>query len=287
MDGMEANVTGVNETASAELSTGAETTTEGMTNTAAESTENTTGETGSVDVNAQGDTASETRQSAEDNSRFAAARRKAEAEYQAKIDKLNAMFKQQFGQYKNPETGAPITSAEEYLTAFNVQQRKQQEAQLQKAGLDPKLIQNMVDNNPAIREAKEIIARNQQEMAHQALENDLKAVSKIDPEIKTLEDLAAQPNYAEIVKYVSQNGLSLVDAYKLANNDKLVSRQTEAVKQAAINSAKSTAHLGVTGGVSTDTGNYVPIPANMLGAWRQAYPDLKDEELTKKYNAAL
>lgn len=279
MDGMEANVTGVNETSTADLSTGADAQAEASTSTeAVTTTEGTEVETASETV---------TQQSAEDNSKFAAARRKAEAEYQQKMDRLNEMFKQQFGQYKNPETGQPITSAEEYLTAFSIQQRKQQEAQLQKAGVDPSLIENMVNNNPAIREAKEIIARNQQEMASQALQNDLKAVSKLDPDIKTLDDLAALPNYAEIVGYVSKNGLSLVDAYKLVNGDKIASRQTEAVKQAAINSAKSTSHLGVTGGVATNDGDYAPIPAKMLDNWRAAYPNLSMEELTKKYNAAL
>lgn len=283
MGDMEANVTGVNETASAELSTGAENTQGVATDATSEGTAETTGQA----VETTQGAAEATTQSAEDNSKFAAARRKAEAEYQQRMDRINAGFQQMFGQFKNPETGEPIKSAEEYLTAYGVQQRKQQEAQLQKAGVDPSLIETMVNNNPAIREAKEIIARNQQEMAHQQLEADLKAVSKIDPEIRTMDDLAAQPNFEEIVNYVSKNGLSLVDAYKLANSEKIVSRKVEATKQAAINSAKSTSHLGVTGGVATSDGDYAPIPAKMLDNWKAAYPNLSMEELTKKYNAAL
>lgn len=275
----EANVNvGVNETEAAELSTGAETESS-VTETTETGAEGTSGAVNETET----EQAATPAQSAEDNARFAAARRKSEAE----VNRLNKMFAEKFGNFTNPVTGEPITSAEGYLLALEAQKRQQQEQQLRSKGIDPSIIDEMVNNSPAIREAQAIITQNREAEAQRALEADLKTVSQMDPDIKSFADLEALPDYPKIYEYVSKHGLNLVDAYRLACSEKLSGRQTAAAKQAAINNAKSTSHLETTRGVSTGDGTMVPIPSEVLPLWKEAYPGLTMDQLTAKYNAAI
>lgn len=227
------------------------------------------------------------RQTAEENAKYAAARRQAESEYNSKVAKLNARAKEMFGNYKHPVTGKPIESWEEYADAIEVQQRQAQEQKLREKGIDPSIVDQMVQNSPAMKEAKQVIERNKMEQAKQTLDNDIREISKFDPDIKSIDDLMKSPNYETVFGYVKNNNLSLVDAYRLANSSKLAVREREAAKQAAINSAKSTTHLETTRGVKKDTESYEPIPEAILGHWKEAYPGLSVQELTKKYNSVL
>ena len=66
-------------------------------------------------------------QSAEVNAQFAEARRRAEAEYKAKIDsersRINGEVKRLFGNSVNPVTGTPINTFDEYIQAVEMQRR--------------------------------------------------------------------------------------------------------------------------------------------------------------------
>ena len=227
-------------------------------------------------------------QSAEDNAKYAAARRQAESEFKARIDKQNADIKRRFGQYKNPITGKPVETLDDYLEALDAQQQKQSERMLEEKGISPDVIQQMINNNPVVREAQYMKEQYEMETANAKLQEDIKAISKIDPSIKTVEDLLNSENYNQVFNYVSNNGLNIVDAYKLANSSRLAEMQAAAAKQATINSAKSKSHLETTKGVSGMANKaYAPIPSSILEKWKDAYPDLSMEQLTAKYNANL
>lgn len=277
---MENTELGVNEIAAAEQSESVTTETESVSNT-----EVTTEETTSAVDNSDGE------QSAEENAKFAAVRRQAEAEakakYEQQIKKQNDLVKGMFGKFKNADTGKPIETVEDYIAAMEVQQRRQQEKELIEKGVNPKLIEEMIENSPAMREAKAVLEKSKQEEAQRAIDADLKAITAMDSDIKSFADLENSENFQTILGYVKQNGLSLVDAYKLANSDKLLNKQTAAAKQAAINSAKSMSHLETTKGVSQPSKDFVPIPHAVLERWQEAYPSLTMEQLTQKYNSVM
>ena len=117
------------------------------------------------------------------------------------------------------------------------------------------------------------------------LDEDIKAVTAMAPEIKSLEDLEKHASYASVLEYVNI-GLRLPDAFKLANFESISTRQTAAAKQAAINQARSKGHLETTTSVS-DSSNLADIPENEISKWREYFPGLSDEELKKKYNQTL
>ena len=93
-------------------------------------------------------------QSDELNSQFAAARRKAEESYNRKMSGINSEVKRLFGSVVNPVTGKNIETMEDYLQACEHQQREILNQELTDKGIDPNLIEQMVNNSPAIRQAQ-------------------------------------------------------------------------------------------------------------------------------------
>lgn len=227
----------------------------------------------------------------EEDTRFANVRRKAEEDarmkYETRQNQLNDEVKRLFGGYAHPTTGMPIESMEQYLEAVAIQQRMQQEEALKEKGVDPELINTMINNSPVIRQANQILQDNLKNDALNRLKADLQIVSEIDPSIQSESDLAKHESYEQVVELVSKHGLSLPEAFKLANYDSISAKRTSAVKQAAINQARGKDHLeGSTSGVAVSESG-VDIPLSEIATWREYYPGLSDAELKKKYNRTL
>lgn len=225
------------------------------------------------------------------NAIYAEARRNAEAEARRKAElqqkERDARFAQRFKGFTNPQTGAAITSEKEYFEALDAQERIQAQQKLQESGLSADFLDKLIAQNPTVRQAQEIMAQTQRQEADRQLASDLAEIAKIDPNIKSLADLAATENFQAILQMVNENHLSVLDAYKIANFDSITNKRADAAKQAAINSAKSKDHLETTNTVSAKDKQNVSIPADQIGRWRESYPGLTDAELTAKYNAVL
>lgn len=220
------------------------------------------------------------------NAIYADARRKAEAEAKHKYDAIDAQFAEKFKDYKNPETGQPIKSAKDYFEAIAAQERVATKRTLTEKGIDPSIIEKAVNNSPALQAANRIIEEQRRKDVEIYLNDQVKAVSKIDPSIKSVEDIEKSDRYPEVLKYVNENRLSIVDAYKLVYADRLTQSKTEAVKQQAINNVKSQQHLKSTDGGATTDG-LVPIPEKELEQWQKFYPEKSNKELRELYNKYL
>ncbi len=226
-------------------------------------------------------------QTPEVNAHFAAARRQAEADHRREIDSINGEFRRLFGNVVNPVTNKPIATYQDYLQAVEHQMRANREAEMRAKGVDPAMIEQMINQSPAIRQAEAIIQQSKRQEAKQKLEEDLKVLSKIDPSIKSFDDLGKHESYQTVLQLVNNNGLSLSDAFILANHQKLSANKADAAKQAAINAARSQSHLETTKGGNTAPSNMAPIPESSLRTWQAAYPDKTIDELTRMYNSVI
>lgn len=217
------------------------------------------------------------------NAIYAEARRVAER----RMEGINSRVANRFGNMKNPETGQPIRTAEDYFDALEAQERMSARQQIQQRGVDPGLIDRMIRDNPVIRQAQQVIRDNTMRQGEVELENQIRQISAIDPRIKSLGDIAQMPTFPVFDSYVHR-GLSLMEAYRLANFDSLTQRDAAASRQAAINSARGKSHLSPIGGSAGGEGRMqVEIPKNELYLWEEAYPDLSYKELKAKYNKSL
>ena len=225
-------------------------------------------------------------QSKEANAAFASMRREVEAarRQQKEIDDLYA---QQFSGYTNPETGAPIRSARDYAEAMAAQQRIQANEQLRQANIDPSLIDNLINNSPAMRQAQAATAELNRINANRMMEEDFKEVMRLDPTMTSREDIINSDSYAAVVDFVSSHpGMRFSEAYKLVNFDRLTSSKGEAAKQAAINQVKGKNHLATGAALNVDDGAE-DIPASMLEMYKETFPDKSMAELKALYNKTI
>lgn len=245
-----------------------------------------------------GDGAGEgTEQSPEERKRFAAARRKAEAERDAAIEKakqeaqaeaqrtIDEAFKN--SGLTNPYTKKPITSKAEY-DEYRAQFEAEKKARvLKKSGMTDAEFNEFVANLPEVREAKqaqqaaqEAAKQAQEQQARMRVDEQLKEIGAIDPSIKELKDIAKMETYPKFYELVKK-GNNLVDAFKLANYDTLTSSTAAASRQAAINAAQSKQHLSQT---TTRGAGAVSVPVDVKEAYRAFNPNATDAEIQQHYN---
>lgn len=223
-------------------------------------------------------------QSPETNAAFANMRRQLEAANRRLAD-TDAMFARQFGKYTNPETGQPIRSAQDYYEAMAAQERLNAREQMQQNGIDPNVIDNLIANSPAVRQAQAATAELNNYRAQQKLEADYKEILALDPSLNGVEDILNDPSMPLMAERVAQ-GMSLVDAYKIVNFDRVFASKESAVKQQTINQVKGKNHL-TTGAAINVNDTEEDIPANMVNQFKDMFPEKSMKELKALYNNTI
>ena len=270
--------TGANEPAPAQQDAGT---------TDAENTANT--DTGSEAENDAGEKETEVaEQSAEENARQAAARRKRERDAaieqarqeerqnaQRSLDEAIALLGQ-----TNPYTGKAVTTKAEW-DEWKAQEAKEKSKEVaESAGMSATEFDNFINNLPIVRNAQQAVAEASKEKQRVLLDQQLTEIGKLDPSIKTVDDLRKRPEYPQIYASV-QRGNSIVDAFKLANFDVLTQQRAEASRQAALNSANSKEHMAPT---QTRGSGAITVPNDVKEMYRIFNPKATDAEIQAHYN---
>lgn len=209
---------------------------------------------------------------------------------QARVDQVYAdMFKGQM----NPFTGKPIQSEADYKAYEAERTRREQAEQLQKAGIDPQTIQSMVDQQMApmrmqMEQARLNAIAEKAKAANARFEEVMKAelqkIGALDPSIKTLEDIKAMPT-AQRFNDLVQKGVSMEEAFYLANRQQIEERKLAAAKAAAQNQMAGKGHLNPVGAVNGKTP--VQVPRGVMDAYRAMLPEMTDAEIQKAYEDAM
>lgn len=209
---------------------------------------------------------------------------------QARVDQVYAdMFKGQL----NPFTSKPIQSEADFKAYEAEKSRREQAEQLQKAGIDPQTIQSMVDQQMApmrmqMEQARLNAIAEKAKAANARLEEVMKAelqkIGALDPSIKTLEDIRAMPT-AQRFNDLVQKGVSMEEAFYLANRQQIEERKLAAAKAAAQTQMAGKGHLNPMGAVNGKTP--VQVPRGVVDAYRTMMPDATDAEIQKAYEDAM
>lgn len=209
---------------------------------------------------------------------------------QARVDQVYAnMFKGQI----NPFTGKPIQSEADYKAYEAEKARKEQEEQLTRAGIDPKMIQSMVDQQmaPMRMQMEQERLNTIQERAktanarfEEALGKELQKIAALDPAIKTLDDIKAMPTANRFNELV-QMGVGLEDAFYLANRKAIEERKMAAVKASAQNQMAGKGHLNPVGAANGK--QPVQVPRGIVETYRAMIPGATDAEIQKAYEDAM
>ena len=207
------------------------------------------------------------KQSDEENSRYAAIRRRAEEDarrrYEGEMDALNQQVIAMCQGINHPVTGQPITNVRDYMDALQIQQRRASEHELEEKGIDPSMIDRMIASNPTVMQAKQVIEQTKQFSANAQLQRDIAEITELNPNLKGFEDVAALPEFREMLDHVAR-GASLAEAYKITNFGKT----TDAARQQAINQMRGKSHLQSQGVNVATPNDDVEVPAEIMASWK-------------------
>ena len=232
------------------------------------------------------DSSGEKKPKGKKDSVYAAARRRAEAEADAKAEaKATAMLNEMISGYNwtDPYTGQQIKTKaeyESYLEKFNEDQRKKVQ---EKSGMNDEQYEKYVAGLPEVREARKIKEEAQQAQIRQQIADELKQISALDPSIHTVSDVLSGEN-GELIRECIAKGMTMLDAFKLANFDRLRNGAAEDERRHAGYNAASKAHL--TQSKSRGQGMTM-VPKDTLDMYRAFNPDMTDAEIQKDYNKYL
>ena len=237
---------------------------------AVEPTEEPETESEETDVQEEG-VVEPTEQTAEENARYAAIRRRAEEDarrrYEGEMNGLNQQIAAMCKGINHPVTNRPITNVRDYVDALSAQQRMANQHELQEKGIDPAMIDRMIESNPVVMQAQNVIESAKNAEATVAIQRDVAEVSKYDPNIKGVNDLLELPNFPEILQHVSR-GASIVDAYKMVNFDTFMQHTNDAARQQAINQMRGKSHLQSQGANVATPNDDVDVPSEIMSRWK-------------------
>ena len=234
-----------------------------------------------------------------------AARRRAQEQKQAidaavqealrlEREKTNAEWNRFFAGsgLKDPETGKPITTREEYESWQQNYRQKQMQEKLKAGELTEDLLQQIVEQNPVVQQARQMLDQRErdqqltrQQEEQQRIQAEIEQISQLDPSIKSVEDLLNMPEaeYAKFKGYVDK-GYSFADAYSLSHMDQIARRRAEQARQAALDNERGKGHLRSSKGQGTGP---VSVPADVLQRYRLFNPKATDAEIRDHYNKTL
>lgn len=222
----------------------------------------------------------------EQNARFAAERRKQEEEQriaQAVQSARDAVYAEQYKDTVNPYTGQPIRTEADYK-----QYVQQYNADLiQSSGIQQSQFDQIVNNDPRIQQAQQIINQQNAMQQQSAMEQEslklkeaVKKIGQFDKSVKTEQDVINNPHFQKIAEYYNK-GISLEDAYYLANRTELEAKKQAATRQQTINQVAGKQHMKTTG--QNGVGNDVHIPPDVMSMYREM-TGMSDDAIRKHYS---
>ena len=211
------------------------------------------------------------------------------AERQKHAEDMKTFFTQMG--IRNPETGEPITSMEEFWNWKRSFDAAQLDKDLKSGKATAEQISQMIASHPAVQQAQQIIHQNQvqqqeqQQSADRArIDTDLAEIGKLNPAIKGAADLLAMPKYDTFKDYVGK-GMGLLDAYKLTHMEELTEAKASAAAQQVRNNQRGKEHLTPAAAVR-GSGAQV-VPANVMAMYRAFNPKATEAEIQAHYNKNL
>lgn len=237
-------------------------------------------------------------QTAEENAKYAAARRKAERDVDERINKAVAEARRQSAEeytsvlkgmgIMNPYTGKPLETMEDlkaYADAAAKEQQEQAKAQLDEYGLSKEQIDALIQHHPDVVAArasserlKALEAQARSVRDRQVFEEEIAKIREFDPRVKSFSDFMADDKHEEMREMVNKRGMKIHEAWKLTHFDDIVNRSVSASKQETLNKVRGKEHLEKTG--SRGDGG-VSVPADMVAEYRMLNPDASLEDIRK------
>lgn len=209
-----------------------------------------------------------------------------QAEREKNQGELEAFFKS--AQLKNTFTNQPITSMQEFREWRQAYDAAQLQRDLKAGKLTPEALSKAISEVPAMRKVQELIdrgekaERKQREVAaQQQIAAELAEIQKLDPTVQSLQDLLKMPTAKEFYAYVTKNHLSYLDAFRLANRERLEQQTTEAARRQAMTNARGKDHMTST---KPQGAGAIAVPDDEAVMYKLLNPEATDAEIQAHFN---
>ena len=187
--------------------------------------------------------------------------------------------------------GRKITNLQEFREWREANQAAGLNRKLKAGELTAEDLQAVVDASPVMQQAKatladiqarEAAAKQQQTKAEfeKIMEREMAEINELDPGVKTLEDAMNLPTGREFVRLVNERGLSYIEAFKLANIDRLTRARSLGAAEGKAQQQHSKDHLraiGIAGGPS------VEVPPETVRLYRDLNPEMTLDQIRADY----
>ena len=202
----------------------------------------------------------------------------------------NARWQRFFNQaqMKNRHADNAVIDSLEKAEAWAEQDRiAQLQANLKRGSLTAEDLQTAVEQSPAFRAMQEKLAageqaaaRQNQQQFEQNVEVELAQIQKINPKIKSLADILSMDTGKKWAELVQNNGMSYLDAYRLANMDALIEQGQKAAAAGDQMRSKGKSHLQP---VNPRGQGGVEVPKRVKELYRMGRPNMTDAEIEADY----
>lgn len=230
-------------------------------------------------------------QSLDERRAHAAARRR--AEQQAAVDaalkkqseKMAAEWKSFFANagLKNTITGAPITTKEEFDEWSKSFKQQKLESDLKAGKLTQESLNEAINENPVVKQAAEIVAAHERERAaaeqekmQRAIDEQIKKIHALEPDVNGVEDLLKLPESEEFYARV-KSGMSFYDAYLISTRERREKALAEAARTQALTGQRGKDHL--TGAAASRGAGGKVVTSEELARFRIFNPTATDDEI--------
>ncbi len=147
-----------------------------------------------------------------------------------------------------------------------------------------KFLEEKINNNPTVLEAKKVLETQKNIEIEKALNSEIEIISKMDPAIKTIDDLALIPEYDELMDKAVNRGYSLSDAFKIVAFNRIQAKTINESRQFVIDNINSKSHMKTASGKG---GNETFVPADVMASYKKNMPEMTEEEIKKDYERFL
>lgn len=202
-----------------------------------------------------------------------------EAETQKRVD---ARIAREFEGILNPYTNKPILTEADltaYRSAFAAEEQRQQ---LEEMGVSKEVLDNYIQNHPAMQQAQQVIHQQEQQAANDFMAKEFEAMKKEFPDcgLESPQQLnETEAGRRALQMWANAPGITLADAYAATHRREISKKQSAAAKQAAMNEMNSKGHLRQTKG-SNAKGD---VPAEIEEEYKKYFPNATHEEIAEMY----
>lgn len=216
-------------------------------------------------------------------------------EMQAMIDaeaqkRVDAAIARQFAGMTNPYTGQPIRTERDLIAYKEAFEAAEQRRKFEEFGVDEKMLNDFVNNHPAIQRANRVILEQQQTEANAFMAKEFQALQEEFPDCGLTEVadlLKTEEGKKALNIWKTNKDVSMADAYAMTHRAQIRQRaeearqkETEAMKQGMRNQMNSKNHLTQTKGTS---GGGDEIPADALEGLQMFFPGKSHAEYVAMY----